>query len=105
MPNRYTYTGYWGGGRGLAFRGSSPAWPYVGRGRGGLPRCMSPSVQGGWSYWQQGWATPAAAPATYGPQMSREQEIESLKSEQQFIKNRLEQIDARLQEMEKQEDN
>ena len=26
-------------GMGLGFRGSSPSWPYVGRGRGGLPRC------------------------------------------------------------------
>jgi len=31
-----------GGGRGFGFRGYSPPWPYVGRGRGGLPR--------GWSY-------------------------------------------------------
>ncbi|MFC2062459.1 hypothetical protein ACFLS8_00710 [Chloroflexota bacterium] len=28
-----------GGSRGFGFRGSSPSWPYVGRGRGGLPRC------------------------------------------------------------------
>ena len=28
-----------GGGMGFGFRGSSPPWPYVGRGRGGLPRC------------------------------------------------------------------
>jgi hypothetical protein len=27
------------GGRGFGFRGSSPPWPYVGMGRGGLPRC------------------------------------------------------------------
>jgi len=30
-----------GFGRGFGFRGDSPAWPYVGRGRGGLPRCMA----------------------------------------------------------------
>ena len=28
-----------GGGMGFGFRGSSPPWPYVGIGRGGLPRC------------------------------------------------------------------
>lgn len=27
------------GGMGFGFRGSSPPWPYVGIGRGGLPRC------------------------------------------------------------------
>ena len=27
------------GGMGFGFRGSSPPWPYVGLGRGGLPRC------------------------------------------------------------------
>jgi hypothetical protein len=26
-------------GMGFGFKGSSPPWPYVGRGRGGLPRC------------------------------------------------------------------
>ena len=26
-------------GMGFGFRGSSPPWPYVGLGRGGLPRC------------------------------------------------------------------
>ena len=31
-----------GFGRGFGFRGYSPPWPYVGRGRGGLPR--------GWAY-------------------------------------------------------
>ena len=26
-------------GRGFGVRGTSPGWPYIGRGRGGLPRC------------------------------------------------------------------
>jgi len=29
------------GGRGFGFRGTSPPWPYIGRGRGGLPRCWA----------------------------------------------------------------
>ena len=105
MSNRYTYAANWGGGRGCGFRGSAPAWPYVGRGRGGMPRCMSPSVQGNWSYGPQRWATPVAAQTSYGPQMTREQEINVLKDEQQFIKSRLEQIDTRMQELEKKEEN
>ncbi|SIN66886.1 hypothetical protein SAMN05444368_0981 [Acetomicrobium flavidum] len=31
--------GFGRGGCGFGFRGQSPAWPYVGMGRGGLPRC------------------------------------------------------------------
>ncbi len=29
----------WWYGRGFGFRGFSPPWPFVGLGRGGLPRC------------------------------------------------------------------
>ena len=38
MPNGYG-RGFGGRGWGFGFRGSSPPWPYVGLGRGGLPRC------------------------------------------------------------------
>ncbi len=34
-------------GRGFGFRGWSPPWPYVGVGRGGLPRCWA---FGGYGY-------------------------------------------------------
>jgi hypothetical protein len=27
------------GGQGFGFRGSFPPWPYIGKGRGGLPKC------------------------------------------------------------------
>jgi hypothetical protein len=40
-------------GRGFGFRGWSPPWPFVGRGRGGLPRC--------WAYgpnWSPSYANP-----------------------------------------------
>ena len=51
------------GGAGLGFRGSSPPWPYVGRGRGGLPRCQYPGVA----------TVPRYAPASpYATQMTRE---------------------------------
>ena len=36
MPNGF---GRGRGGWGFGFRGSSPPWPFVGIGRGGLPRC------------------------------------------------------------------
>lgn len=40
MPNGYGFgRGGRGWGMGYGFRGSSPPWPYVGLGRGGLPRC------------------------------------------------------------------
>ena len=38
MPNGYGRR-FGGRGWGFGFRGSSPPWPYVGIGRGGLPRC------------------------------------------------------------------
>jgi len=39
MPNGFGGRGFGRGGWGFGFRGSSPPWPYVGLGRGGLPRC------------------------------------------------------------------
>ena len=55
-------------GRGFGFRGRSPGWPYVGLGRGGLPRCWG---YGGYvpygSYGPYGdvWETPYASPYAY----------------------------------------
>ena len=108
----------YGYGRGFGFRGSSPPWPYVGRGRGGLPRCMYPWAGAPPPYWptaqswqfpypdygaagyvpQYGdWPEPGTVP--YAPQMSREQELEFLKSQAELIKSQLEQIDSRIQEL------
>ena len=39
MPNGFGGRGFRGGGWGFGFRGSSPPWPFIGLGRGGLPRC------------------------------------------------------------------
>lgn len=72
-----------GRGMGFGFRGSSPPWPYVGRGRGGLPRC---------GYFLSGAAgTPSAQPFT--PKMTREQELG-------FLREQLEQIEARMRDLE-----
>jgi len=113
MPNGY--------GRGLGFRGSSPPWPYIGRGRGGLPRCRwAGAPRGGiapayWGAAQAGqifypaYGTPydAGAPVlgTIPPayQMTKEQELDSLKDQAEMIKSQLEQIDARMSEMESEE--
>jgi hypothetical protein len=52
------------------------------------------------------WATPygyAGAPMgadPYAPQMAREQELDFLKSQAEAIKGQLEQIDARIKELE-----
>ncbi|MHC1578587.1 MAG: DUF5320 domain-containing protein [Dehalococcoidia bacterium] len=127
MPNGYG-RGFGGGGWGFGFRGSPAPWPYVGLGRGGLPRCgyflsgaagtpvpAAYSYYGGASgmpyYGDVGYsgvmpygyagvpmgAVPAAGP--YAPQMSREQELDFLKSQAEAIKGQLEQIDARIKEL------
>ena len=86
-------------GRGFGFRGASPGWPYTGRGRGGLPRCWSPEVN-------QGYAPPAYGgysgwgPAPYPPQAAPEQELGFLREEADALRRRLEEIDARITELE-----
>ena len=79
------------GGAGLGFRGSSPPWPYSGRGRGGLPRCWYPGTAVSSPY------TPVQPP--YTPSMTREEEIDWLKSQAAAVKNQLEQIETRIQSL------
>jgi hypothetical protein len=75
---------------GFGFRGSSPPWPYVGRGRGGLPRC---------GYFLGGAAaTPEAVPFT--PQATREQELDYLRNQADAVRSQLEQIESRVRELE-----
>ena len=119
MPNGFGFRG----GRGFGFRGSSPPWPYVGLGRGGLPRCgyflgsvppaYSPGMQAGqapYPYYGGAWAAPsyggpAVAPGTtpFAPQMTREQELDFLKSQAQAAKGQLGEIEARISELEAEE--
>ena len=80
------------GGRGFGFRGSSPPWPYVGRGRGGLPRCWHPGLWGGLAY-------PTSIP--YWPTPTREEELGLLKDQYDAMKSQLEDIESRIKEMEK----
>jgi len=72
------------GGAGFGFRGSSPPWPYVGRGRGGLPRCS-------YNLGRVGSAIPGA---------TREQEISYLKAQSEELRQQLSNIEARIKELE-----
>ncbi|MDD5289113.1 MAG: DUF5320 domain-containing protein [Dehalococcoidales bacterium] len=75
------------GGMGLGFRGTSPSYPYIGRGRGGLPRC---------SYYFGNRANIAFAV----PGVTKEQEISSLKSQAENIKKELDIIESRIHNLE-----
>jgi len=84
----------YGYGMGFGFRGSSPPWPYVGRGRGGLPRCWHPGLsEGAVSY-----ATPRAAYRQSAP--TREEELGFLKEQSDVVKHEMEDIERRIQELE-----
>ncbi len=116
MPNGYG-RGFGRGGWGFGFRGSSPPWPFVGIGRGGLPRCgyflsgaAGMPVPPGYPSYGSPWATPYGSPGApmgaapgagpYASQMTREQELDFLRSQAETIKSQLEQIDARIEELE-----
>ncbi len=73
------------GGMGLGFRGSSPPWPYVGRGRGGLSRC---------SYY------PGSRTNTSAQGVTHEQEISLLKSQAENVKKELDMVESRIRDLE-----
>jgi len=81
----------YGYGRGFGFRGASPSWPYIGRGRGGLPRCWHPGLWGAATY------TP---PVSYWPAPAAEEELGFLKNQAEAMKSQLEDIERRIQEIE-----
>ena len=110
------------GGMGFGFRGSSPPWPYIGLGRGGLPRCGyflsgAAGAPAAWPYqqpsyppapefgaWQNPYsfyteAPPTSGPAPFAPQMTPEQELDFLKGQAEAIKEQLEQIETRIQQL------
>jgi len=110
MPNGFGFRG----GRGFGFRGTSPPWPYIGRGRGGLPRCwhFGPPVAPIYQPWMQAsqapyppyaapfyGATPAPWATPYAPQMTREQELDFLKEQAEAVKEQLAEIEARIGEL------
>jgi len=98
MPNGFG-RGYGGrGGMGFGFRGSSPPWPYVGLGRGGLPRCGY-FLSGSTPYPFYGAPATASGATPFAPQMSEEQELSFLKNQADTIKNQLDQLEARMREL------
>ena len=94
-----------GYGRGFGFRGDSPPWPYVGRGRGGLPRCAYPGLYeapvygGAWGPPYQGWQ-PEYGAYPYAPAASKEEEVEILKEEASSLKFHLDEIEKRIKDLE-----
>lgn len=78
-----------GRGGGFGFRGSSPSWPYVGRGRGGLPRCWYPGAV----------AAPPYAPVL--PYPPTQEEVGWLKSQTEVIKAELNHVETRMRDLEK----
>ena len=91
----------YGFGRGFGFRGGSPPWPYVGRGRGGLPRCAYPGAAVAPPYY--GW-DPYYGAGPYAPPVSREDELAALRDEASVIKDHLEAIESRIRSLEGEEE-
>lgn len=87
----------YGYGRGFGFRGGPTPWPYVGRGRGGLPRCWHPGFWGGAASYN----VPGVAPYWSAP--TPEEELGFYKDQADFMKRQLEDIEQRIQELEKKE--
>jgi hypothetical protein len=107
MPNGFGRGFGRRGGWGFGFRGSSPPWPYIGLGRGGLPRCgyflSSAGAPAPWSYQPPPFNTGMPATlgyAPYTPQMTREEELNYLRDQAEAVKEQLEQIEARMRDLE-----
>jgi len=81
-----------GYGCGFGFRGASPPWPYVGWGRGGLPRCWHPGAVMAQPY----------APVSPYPPLTPEEEVDWLKRQAETIKSELNQVEARIRDIEAQ---
>lgn len=74
-----------GGYHGFGFRGTSPPWPYVGRGRGGYARCRYPGFTETVNY----------------PSVSRDQEIDELQNQAQAMREQLTQVEEKIKQMSK----
>ncbi len=100
LPGR----GFGRGFRGRGWRGGGRGWGGGGRGwrhmyyATGLPGWMRFGYSPGWAAWQAGpWDYGATAP---GP-MPRDQEMQMLKDHAEALKAELDQISARIEELEK----
>jgi hypothetical protein len=95
-----------GFGRGFGFRGMSPPWPYVGLGRGGLPRCgyffsgagaPAPGAYQPPPFYSGMPVTPGYPP--YSPPRTREEELSYLKDQAEAMKGQLEEIESRMHDL------
>jgi NAD-dependent dihydropyrimidine dehydrogenase PreA subunit len=86
---------YHGYGRGFGFRGSSPPWPYTGRGRGGLPRCWYPGMS-------RASIHDIAATSYWGAPI-HEDELSILREQAEVTKRQLDDIEHRIRDLEKKE--
>jgi len=109
MPNGFGRGFGFGRGMGFGFRGSSPPWPYIGRGRGGLPRCGyffagATAAPQAWQYPQTPYthygAQRASGYAPFAAPMSKEEELNYLSGQAEAIKDELEQIESRVHDLE-----
>jgi len=107
MPNGFGRGGGsgrgFGDGMGFGFRGSSPPWPYVGRGRGGLPRCgyyigsavvLAPRSYQPPPFYSEMLSAPGYVP--YSQQMTLEDELNYMKEQAEAIKGQLGEIESRM---------
>jgi hypothetical protein len=94
---------------GFGFRGSSPPWPYVGIGRGGLqsgyyldgPEATEAYQQTPYSFYPE---TPPPPGETSLPlHMTKEEELDFLRFQAKTIKGQLEQIETRMIELDSEE--
>ena len=89
---------------GFGFRGVSPPWPYVGRGRGGLPRCgyffSGTGAPAPWQYQPPTFQPGMPATPGYTPEMTREEELGYLNDQAEAIKGQLEEIESRMHGLE-----
>ena len=83
-----------GGGRGFCAIPFPATWPTYMR-RAAYPPY---GVPWGTPYYRAGPTTPGAMP--FAPQMTREQELDFLKNQSEAIRGQLEQIEARMHELE-----
>lgn len=109
MPRGYRHMYYLTGLPGWMRFGHSPGWDGMPPGANYLMtgQWPTPQAQAYWESMQSGNVPNpfyrAGMASFTGPMMTREQELCMLKNQAQFLKQQLEQIDARVRELEKSE--
>jgi hypothetical protein len=105
MPNGFGRGRGFGRGWGFGFHGASPPWPYVGIGRGGLPRCgyflSGAGAPPPWPYQPPFYSQPAVPEYTpFTSRMTREEELGYLRNQAEAVKEQLDEIESRMRDLE-----